>query len=62
MIAQAQVFRKQHPAARIALLQEHGQLNNANIVAALQAGAEAYFVGPSHTTLIKSLELMMQSN
>ncbi|SEF01818.1 hypothetical protein SAMN05519104_7792 [Rhizobiales bacterium GAS188] len=62
MVAQIQLFRKQHPAARIALLHDHGQLSNVNIIAAFQAGIDAYFVEPSHSTLIKSLELVMQGD
>ncbi|SEF12270.1 two-component system, NarL family, nitrate/nitrite response regulator NarL [Rhizobiales bacterium GAS191] len=58
-LEQIQLFRGLHPTARIALLSGHGQLNNDTIIAAFQAGIDAYFVNPSHDTLIKSLELVM---
>ncbi|SDR59429.1 DNA-binding response regulator, NarL/FixJ family, contains REC and HTH domains [Rhizobiales bacterium GAS113] len=60
MVAQIKLFRAKYPAARIALLQEYGRMNNINIIAAFQAGVDAYFVEPSHFTLIKNLELVMQ--
>jgi DNA-binding NarL/FixJ family response regulator len=66
MVTQIQLFREQHPAARIALLkengQEHGQLSNADIFAAFRAGVDAYFAEPSRSTFIKSLELVMQGD
>jgi two-component system nitrate/nitrite response regulator NarL len=59
VVRQIQTFREQHPTARIALLADHDQLSDANIVAAFRAGADAYFLKPSCDTFIKSLELVM---
>ncbi|SEE04555.1 two component transcriptional regulator, LuxR family [Rhizobiales bacterium GAS191] len=58
-IRQIKMFREQHPVARIALLADHDQLSDGNIVAAFRSGADAYFLKPSSDTLIKSLELVM---
>ena len=59
VVRQVMSFREQHPAARIALLADHDQLSDSNIVAAFRAGADAYFLKPNCDCFIKSLELVM---
>ncbi|SDR50293.1 two-component system, NarL family, nitrate/nitrite response regulator NarL [Rhizobiales bacterium GAS191] len=59
VVRQVKLFREQHATARIALLADHDQLSDSNIVAAFRAGADAYFLKPSCDTFIKSLELVM---
>jgi len=59
VVRQVKSFREQHPAARIALLADHDQLSDSNIVAAFRAGADAYFLKPNCDCFIKSLELVM---
>jgi two-component system nitrate/nitrite response regulator NarL len=59
IVAQVALFREQRPTARIALLAEHDQLSNSNVVAAFRFGADAYFVKPNCDTFLKSLELVM---
>jgi two-component system nitrate/nitrite response regulator NarL len=58
-IRQISAFKQRYPAARIALLDDHGRLADGNLVAAFEAGAHAYFTEPTCTTFIKSLELVM---
>ncbi|SEF03462.1 two-component system, NarL family, nitrate/nitrite response regulator NarL [Rhizobiales bacterium GAS188] len=58
-IAQIHLFRAQYPTARIVLLIDHGPLKNGAIIAAFRAGVDAYFVKPTHDSLIKCLELVM---
>jgi two-component system nitrate/nitrite response regulator NarL len=58
-IRQIGAFKQRYPAARIALLDDHGRLADSNLVAAFEAGAHAYFTEPTCTTFIKSLELVM---
>ncbi len=57
-VGQVELFKKQHPAGRIAILADHNQPSD--IVAAFRAGANAYFikVAPCEA-FIKSLELVM---
>jgi two-component system nitrate/nitrite response regulator NarL len=59
MVGQIRLFREHHPAARVVLLHDYDQLNKVEMIAAFQAGVDAYFVKPSHGTFIKSLELVM---
>ncbi|SEC09162.1 DNA-binding response regulator, NarL/FixJ family, contains REC and HTH domains [Rhizobiales bacterium GAS188] len=58
-VSQIQLFRAQHPTARIALLNDYDQLNYDTIIAAFRAGADAYFLKPSHDTLLRCLELVL---
>ncbi len=58
-IKDIRAFKSQHPAARVALVANHDQLSDSNIVAAFRAGADAYFLKPSCDTFIKSLELVI---
>jgi len=59
IVAQVAFFRERRPTARIALLADHDQLSNSNVVAAFRFGADAYFVKPNCDTFLKSLELVM---
>jgi two-component system nitrate/nitrite response regulator NarL len=58
-IKDIRVFKGQYPTARVALVANHDQLSDGNIVAAFRAGADAYFLKPSCDTFIKSLELVI---
>jgi two-component system nitrate/nitrite response regulator NarL len=58
-IKDIRLFKGQYPTARIALVANHDQLSDSNIVAAFRAGADAYFLKPSCDTFIKSLELVI---
>ena len=58
-IKDIRLFKGQFPTARVALVANHDQLSDSNIVAAFRAGADAYFLKPSCDTFIKSLELVI---
>ena len=58
-IKDIRLFKAQYPTARVALVANHDQLSDSNIVAAFRAGADAYFLKPSCDTFIKSLELVI---
>jgi len=60
-LSQIRSFKERYPAARVALLAHANQLHQlADIVAAFQAGANAYFGnGATSDVFIKSLELVM---
>jgi two-component system, NarL family, nitrate/nitrite response regulator NarL len=58
-IQDIRLFKGQYPTARVALVANHDQLSDGNIVAAFRAGADAYFLKPSCDTFIKSLELVI---
>jgi len=58
-IRDIRLFKGQHPTSRVALVANHDQLSDSNIVAAFRAGADAYFLKPSCDTFIKSLELVI---
>lgn len=58
-IKDIRLFKGQYPTARVALVANHDQLSDSNIVAAFRAGADAYFLKPSCDTFIKSLELVI---
>jgi two-component system nitrate/nitrite response regulator NarL len=58
IVSQVKMFRRQQPAARIALLAAHDQLSDGNIVAAFRSGVDAYFLKPSHETFIKGLHVV----
>src|SRR5690242_9792820 len=58
-ITDIRAFKSQYPTARVALVANHDQLSDSNIVAAFRAGADAYFLKPSCDTFIKSLELVI---
>jgi two-component system nitrate/nitrite response regulator NarL len=57
-VEQVRASKKQHPAARVAMLADHYRIDH--IVSAFEAGADAYFVSVANwNTFIKSLELVM---
>jgi two-component system, NarL family, nitrate/nitrite response regulator NarL len=58
IVSQVRMFKRQQPAARIALLAAHDQLSDGNIVAAFRSGVDAYFLKPSHETFIKGLQVV----
>jgi two-component system nitrate/nitrite response regulator NarL len=58
-VAQIEPFKKRHPAARIALLHDHDEMDKRTVMAAFRAGVDAYFVNPNTFSLIKCLELVM---
>jgi two-component system, NarL family, nitrate/nitrite response regulator NarL len=58
-IKDIRLFKGQYPTARVALVANHDQLSDSNIVAAFRSGADAYFLKPSCDTFIKSLELVI---
>ena len=58
-IKDIRLFKGQYTTARVALVANHDQLSDSNIVAAFRAGADAYFLKPSCDTFIKSLELVI---
>ncbi|MBV8962952.1 MAG: response regulator transcription factor, partial [Hyphomicrobiales bacterium] len=58
-IKDIRLFKGQYPTSRVALVANHDQLSDSNIVAAFRAGADAYFLKPSCDTFIKSLELVI---
>ena len=58
-IQDIRLFKGQYTTARVALVANHDQLSDGNIVAAFRAGADAYFLKPSCDTFIKSLELVI---
>ena len=60
LTAEIQRFKGHFPSARIALLQDEGQLNSTGIAAAFRAGVDAYFVDTGYSTYVKSLELVMR--
>ena len=58
-VREIEFIRERYPTARIALLADHDQLSDGNIVEAFRAGAHAYFAKPTSEKFIKSLELVM---
>jgi two-component system, NarL family, nitrate/nitrite response regulator NarL len=57
-VRQVELFKQQHPGARVAMLADHSQPND--IVSAFRAGANAYFIKVAPCdAFIKSLELVM---
>jgi two-component system nitrate/nitrite response regulator NarL len=59
LFSEIELFKKHHPAGKIALLADRDQLIADEILEAFQAGAQAYFVRPDGETFVKSLEVLM---